>query len=154
LQTLFIFAFSHTCQEPEALPTLLITPDDITEESRWIIPGNLPNNNFIQFANNVTYETIYRLGSCNDYIQRTHHSATEPISTGSTCPWYYVKNIDSNRIPRVIAFLGMCLRWYHKLQVKFDLLVTFSYFFCSMFEYIHCNKYQNFNKFQPTDSEL
>ena len=23
-----------------------------------------------------------------------------------------------------------------------------------MFEYIHCNKYQNFNKFQPTDSEL
>jgi hypothetical protein len=23
-----------------------------------------------------------------------------------------------------------------------------------VFEYIHCNKYQNFNKFQPTDSEL
>jgi len=23
-----------------------------------------------------------------------------------------------------------------------------------MFEYIHCNKYQHFNKFQPTDSEL
>ena len=22
------------------------------------------------------------------------------------------------------------------------------------FEYIHCNKYQNFSKFQPTDSEL
>jgi hypothetical protein len=21
-------------------------------------------------------------------------------------------------------------------------------------KYIHCNKYQNFNKFQPTDSEL
>jgi hypothetical protein len=27
-------------------------------------------------------------------------------------------------------------------------------FFGSVFEYIHCNKYQNFNKFQPTDSEL
>jgi len=27
-------------------------------------------------------------------------------------------------------------------------------FFGSMFEYIHCNKYQNYNKFQPTDSEL
>jgi hypothetical protein len=26
--------------------------------------------------------------------------------------------------------------------------------FGSVFEYIHCNKYQNFNKFQPTDSEL
>jgi hypothetical protein len=24
----------------------------------------------------------------------------------------------------------------------------------SVFEYIHCNKYQKFNKFQPTDSEL
>jgi hypothetical protein len=23
-----------------------------------------------------------------------------------------------------------------------------------VFEYIHCNKYQNFSKFQPTDSEL
>jgi hypothetical protein len=29
-----------------------------------------------------------------------------------------------------------------------------AYFFGSVFEYIHCNKYQNFNKFQPTDSEL
>ena len=28
------------------------------------------------------------------------------------------------------------------------------FFFGSVFEYIHCNKYQNFNKFQPTDSEL
>ena len=46
------------------------------------------------------------------------------------------------------------LKWYHTLQVKFDLLVLFSYFFGSVFEYIHCNKYQNFNKFQPTDSEL
>ena len=27
-------------------------------------------------------------------------------------------------------------------------------FFGSVFEYIHCNKYQNVNKFQPTDSEL
>jgi hypothetical protein len=27
-------------------------------------------------------------------------------------------------------------------------------FFGSVFVYIHCNKYQNFNKFQPTDSEL
>jgi hypothetical protein len=44
--------------------------------------------------------------------------------------------------------------WYHTLQVKFDLLVWFSYFFGSVFEYIHCNKYQNCNKFQPTDSEL
>jgi len=30
----------------------------------------------------------------------------------------------------------------------------FSYFFGSVFEYIHCNKYQNFNKIQQTDSEL
>lgn len=103
LQTLFIFAFSHTCREPEAPPTFIKTADDITEESRWIVPGNFPNDYFIQFANNVTYETIYRLGSCNDYIQRTHQSATDPISTGSTCPWYYVKNIDPNRIPRVIV---------------------------------------------------
>jgi hypothetical protein len=28
------------------------------------------------------------------------------------------------------------------------------FFFGSVFEYIHCNTYQNFNKFQPTDSEL
>jgi hypothetical protein len=27
-------------------------------------------------------------------------------------------------------------------------------FFGSVFEYIHCNKYQNFNKFQPTDSAI
>jgi hypothetical protein len=27
-------------------------------------------------------------------------------------------------------------------------------FFGSLFEYIHSNKYQNFSKFQPTDSEL
>jgi hypothetical protein len=27
-------------------------------------------------------------------------------------------------------------------------------FFGSVFEYIHCNKYQIFNNFQPTDSEL
>jgi lipid II:glycine glycyltransferase (peptidoglycan interpeptide bridge formation enzyme) len=27
-------------------------------------------------------------------------------------------------------------------------------FFGSVFEYIHSNKYQNFNKFKPTDSEL
>jgi hypothetical protein len=27
-------------------------------------------------------------------------------------------------------------------------------FFDSVFEYIHCNKYQNYNKFQPTESEL
>ena len=32
--------------------------------------------------------------------------------------------------------------------------LIFFYFFGSVFEYIHCNKYQNFNKFQPTDSEL
>ena len=32
--------------------------------------------------------------------------------------------------------------------------LIFLYFFGSVFEYIHCNKYQNFNKFQPTDSEL
>jgi len=43
--------------------------------------------------------------------------------------------------------LSITLRWYHTLQVKF-------YFFGSVFEYIHCNKYQNFNKFQPTDAEL
>ena len=47
------------------------------------------------------------------------------------------------------------LRWYHTLQVKFDLLVYFIfYFFGSVFKYIHCNKYQNFSKFQPTDSKL
>jgi len=28
------------------------------------------------------------------------------------------------------------------------------FFFGSVFEYIHCTKYQNFSKFQPTDSEL
>ena len=27
-------------------------------------------------------------------------------------------------------------------------------FFGSLFEYIHSNNYQNFSKFQPTDSEL
>jgi hypothetical protein len=27
------------------------------------------------------------------------------------------------------------------------MLVKFSYIFGSVFEYIHCNKYQNFNKF-------
>ena len=32
--------------------------------------------------------------------------------------------------------------------------LIFLFFFGSVFEYIHCNKYQNFNKFQPTDSEL
>jgi hypothetical protein len=46
------------------------------------------------------------------------------------------------------------LRGYHTLQVKFDLFVKFSYFVGSVFEYIHCYKYKNFNKFQPTDSEL
>jgi hypothetical protein len=32
--------------------------------------------------------------------------------------------------------------------------LIFLFFFGSVFEYIHCNKYQHFNKFQPTDSEL
>ena len=27
-------------------------------------------------------------------------------------------------------------------------------FFGSVLEYIHCNKYKTFSKFQPTDSEL
>ena len=42
--------------------------------------------------------------------------------------------------------LQASLRWYHTFQVRFDLFVLFSYFFGSVFEYIHCNKYQNFNK--------
>ena len=32
--------------------------------------------------------------------------------------------------------------------------LIFLFFSGSVFEYIQCNKYQNFNKFQPTDSEL
>jgi hypothetical protein len=33
-------------------------------------------------------------------------------------------------------------------------LIFLFFFVGSVLEYIHCNKYQNFNKFQPTDSEL
>jgi hypothetical protein len=48
--------------------------------------------------------------------------------------------------------IKISLRWYHTLQVKFSF--NFLIFFGSVFEYIHCHKYQNFNKFQQTDSEL
>ncbi|CAG2236818.1 unnamed protein product [Mytilus edulis] len=53
---------------------------------------------------NIRYETEFKLGECIDYRRRVFHVelAHEPISVGSTCPWYYRKNIDENRLPNVM----------------------------------------------------
>ncbi|VDI30258.1 Hypothetical predicted protein [Mytilus galloprovincialis] len=53
---------------------------------------------------NIRYETEFKLGECIDYRRRVFHVelAHEPISVGSTCPWYYRKNIDENRLPNLM----------------------------------------------------
>ena len=62
--------------------------------------------------------------------------------------------------------LGYLLTWYnlfgfsHKMdstQIYVTKVVSklrYIRSFLGVFEYIHCNKYQHFSKFQPTDSEL
>jgi len=61
-----------------------------------------------------------------------------------------------------VSFDGLIhLDWWratgleHDLQMRKKALIALNQLtVSSAFEYIHCNKYQNFNKFQPTDSEL
>jgi hypothetical protein len=61
----------------------------------------------------------------------------------------YIKNIKKTQI------LKCCLKVVPYTSGKiWSARLIFFIFFGSVFEYIHCNKYQNFSKVQPTDSEL
>ena len=61
-----------------------------------------------------------------------------------------------------IKVLVLARKYWNQTQFKVVPYITgkiwfarlIFFFFGSVFEYIHCNKYQNFSKFQPTDSEL
>ena len=92
------------CIDPDDVPTVTYRPSDITEMSRYILPiGNdiVPGWGTLYKVEpqliNINYTVEYRLGSEQDYKTRNFPSSSEPISVGTTCPWYFVKNIDDNR---------------------------------------------------------
>lgn len=82
--------------------------EDVSTETTWIQPHIVPDNTFTA-RTNITYEPIGEVKNCRDYIKRnnvvysSNNVGFEPVSIGSTCPWYFVRNIDPNRIPRVIT---------------------------------------------------
>ena len=66
-----------------------------------------------------------------------------------------VEDHSKKRVVRTTLDIYVCIKVVPYTSGKiWSARLIFLFFFGSVFEYIHCNKYQNFNKFQPTDSEL
>ncbi|CAC5382010.1 unnamed protein product [Mytilus coruscus] len=110
IQTAFL---TVPCRDPSPLnlPQQHFTTSNITTTSKFILPRGsdiLPGYGTLykvpEHLINIKYETEFKLGECSDYRRRVFHEnlSHEPMSVGSTCPWYYRKNIDENRLPKHI----------------------------------------------------
>ncbi|CAG2236817.1 IL17D [Mytilus edulis] len=102
-----------SCRDPESFNVhqLHFTSDNITATVKFVLPSNsdiLHGYGTLykvpEHLINIRYETEFKLGECIDYRRRVFREelAHEPISVGSTCPWYYRKNIDENRLPNIL----------------------------------------------------
>jgi hypothetical protein len=112
--------------------------------------GNLNNRDSIdlasidhiyQFCTNVI---IYCQTYFSDYLNNHLNYVTLIFNFPSQYNSYQIHQYSSTTWLKVAPYTSGKI-WSARLIF---------FFFGSVFEYIHCNKYQNFNKFQPTDSEL
>nr|WAS30730.1 interleukin 17D-like protein [Tegillarca granosa] len=109
----FIIQVLHTqsypsCRQPNHYPNLRHS-DNLTVETELIVPGQTVHGvgDLIMIPcefQNIRLEDFSGSKECSSYtnLDALSGSRIDPVSIRSTCPFYYQRNIDGNRVPSVL----------------------------------------------------